>query len=243
MTDVAHEQAQATTASRVTWRDALITAALLAAGIQVIPRAVLPYAVAHNLAWLPAYAAHAWLLVVPIYWMAVLERGFPLGRIGRAMLRPWAIAWGVLGVVALAVGVGLAVTGQPVAVGDNVTPDVMTIVMLLLFQGVLVAVSEEFAFRGLVQTGLNSGLRFGFVLGSWEFRLGTMVTAMLVALLRSFPVTTQSNVVTVVEVVVAFVTSFIAGQLYDQTDNLWGAVILHGIYDLAFVVPLVVSLH
>ena len=43
--------------------------------------------------------------------------------------------------------------------------------------------------------------------------------------------------------VIAFVTSFVAGQLYDQTDNLWGAVILHGIYDLAFVVPLVASLH
>ena len=236
-------EGQASTIAQVGWRDAVVGFALLAAGSQVIPRAVLPVAVEHDLTWLPAYAAHAWMLIVPVYWLVVLERRFPIGRIEQASRRPWLIAWIVFAAAALAIGVALALTGQPVAIGDATTPGLETIVLLLLFQGVLVGLSEEFAFRGLVQSGLNAGLRLSFVLGRHEFRFGTLITAMLVALLRAFPIAPQSNVVTVAEVVVAFGTSLVAGQLYDETDNLWGAVIFHGLYSLGFALPLLLTLH
>ncbi|HUY99254.1 MAG TPA: CPBP family glutamic-type intramembrane protease [Thermomicrobiaceae bacterium] len=239
----APKEVEATSAPRVGWRDAVIGFAAIAAGSQIIPRAVLPVAVNHDLAWLPAYAAHAWLVLVPIYWLVVLERGFPLGRLQRGTLRPWAIAWTVLGLLALGIGIALVRSGQPVAVGDAVSPGVTTIIMLLLFQGGLVGLSEEFAFRGLVQSGLNAGLRFGFAFGSREVRLGTLLTATLVALLRAFPLASQSAVLTATEVVIAFGTSLVAGQIYDETDNLWGAVVLHSVYNLGFALPLLLTLH
>ena len=60
----------------------------------------------------------------------------------------------------------------------------IAIVMNLLFNGVLVGISEEFLFRGQIQTGLNNSVKKTLKIGKGNIRLRTVLTALIFAVLH-----------------------------------------------------------
>lgn len=223
--------------------DAIIGFALVLGGNELITRALIPFASSHNLLWLPDYAAHVWILLVPLFWLMVLNRRFPIGRLIDRRMTSWLLPWFIAAVLALIAGLIFASIGQPVAIGGDVKPDALTVFMLLLFQGFFVAVSEEFAFRGLIQTGLAETIPGRLRLGSRSIGMATILAAVLFGLFHAPALTRQSLVVTEAEVLIGFVAGIVSGYVYEKTDNLWGAVIFHGAYNLLFAIPLLTTLH
>lgn len=232
-----------TTSGRLGGADAIIGFILILGGNELITRALVPFASDQGFLWLPAYAAHAWILLVPLFWLMVLGRRFPIGRLIDGRMTRWLLPWFVAAVIALIAGLIFASMGQPVAIAGDVKPDAGTVVMLLLFQGFFVAISEEFAFRGLIQTGLAGSLSGRLRIGSRSIGTATILAAVLFGLFHAPALTRQSLVVTEAEVLIGFVAGLVSGYVYEKTDNIWGAVIFHGAYNLLFVIPLLTTLH
>lgn len=231
------------TSPRVGGASAVVAFILVVAGNELITRGLVPFASSQGFLWLPAYAAHAWILLVPLFWLLVLNLRFPIGRLLDRRMKSWLLPCFVAGVIALIAGLIFASMGQPVAVAGDVTPDAGTVIMLLLFQGFFVAISEEFAFRGLIQTGLAGAMHGRLRLGSRSIGTATILAAVLFGLFHAPALTRQSLVVTETEVLIGFFAGLVSGYVYEKTDNIWGAVIFHGTYNLLFVIPLLTTLH
>lgn len=232
-----------TKSRRLGGADAIIAFVLIVAGNELITRALIPFASAHSLLWLPDYVAHAWILLVPLFWLMVLGRRFPVGRLLDRRMSKWLLPWFIAAVIALIAGLIFASMGQPVAIAGDVKPDAGTVVMLLLFQGFFVAISEEFAFRGLIQTGLAGAMHGKLRVGSRSLGTATILAAVLFGLFHAPALTRQSLVVTQAEVLIGFIAGLVSGYVYEKTDNMWGAVIFHGAYNLLFAIPLLTTLH
>ncbi len=102
--------------------------------------------------------------------------------------------------------------------------------MSLLYNGILVGVSEEFLFRGQIQTGFNNQIKSTLKIGRATIRLGTILSTV------AFAVFHFGNVF---NLLFALVFGILVGHFYDRTSNLWGAIIIHNVVDfLGFIIPI-----
>jgi hypothetical protein len=209
------------------WRDSTVAVGLVILGILVLYSALFfhVFTLNTNSSWVFDWAGHLWFLAIPLVWYFAFKKRFPVGKLSGSGLRRWLPAW----IIMLAIAVPLDVlTSQKTSLAGFTS---LAIVMNLLFNGVIVGVSEEFLFRGQVQTGLNNTVKETVKLGKGNVRLGTILTAVVFAALHlqepySIPF--------------AFVFGIVVGYYYDKTDSIWGAVVIHNIVDfLSFVVPIV----
>ncbi len=176
-----------------------------------------------------AYLTHAWYLAIVGFWVWILGRRFPLGRLSRQGLSGWFRPWILVGTLYLVLV--LLSPGPPAH---------HAIVSLLIFQGVVVGPTEELLFRGLIQTAMNHSIMASPVWGS--LRLGTIGTALVFGLAHVGNLWYQPLSLTIGQASFAFVIGLILGHYYDRTQNLWGAAILHNLIDLLSVaVPLIIG--
>jgi membrane protease YdiL (CAAX protease family) len=208
------------------WRDSVVAFGLVVLGIFVLYLVLFfhVFTVNTNSSWVFDWAGHLWFLAIPLIWYVALKKRFPVGKLSGSGLQPWLPAWAIM----LAIAVPLDVlTSQKASLAGYTS---LAVVMNLLFNGVLVGVSEEFVFRGQVQTGLNNSVTGTVRLGKGSVRLGTILTAVVFAAL---------HLQNVISIPFAFVFGVVVGYYYDKTNSIWGAVVIHNIVDLlSFVVPI-----
>jgi hypothetical protein len=156
-----------------------------------------------------------------------LKKRFPIGKLSGKTIQQWLPSWIILLAIAIPIAIFSAILfGKMSLVGF--TP--LSLIMNLLFVSVLVGISEEFVFRGQVQTGLNNSLKKTLKLGKGSIRLGTILAALAFAALH-FP--------DISSIPFALVFGIIVGHFYDKTNNIWGAVLIHNTVDLiSTIIPI-----
>lgn len=207
---------------RLAWKDAI--AAWLAAwgGGLAIALALLPISRHSPFPTLSTYAAHAWLLAVPLFWFFVLHRRFPVGSVSRRGLRGWLWPCVVTG--------GLILVAAPLNHGGVRQPGFIA-AQALLFQLLLVGSTEEFVSRGLIQTGLNNSIGWALHFRSLQLKGGTMLAALLFGVAHLSNLATQPFALVLPQAATAALFGCVIGFFYDRSPNLWGASILHNIVD------------
>lgn len=206
----------------LTWRDAAVAWTIAWVGGLLIALAVRPFARASSFPSLPTYAAHAWLLAVPLFWFFVLRRRFRIGSFAWHELRPWAWSWLVAAALILAAGPfihGSVRQSWPVMA--------QSLAMAIVFVGP----TEEFLSRGLVQTGLRSSIQWSLRVRSLRVNGGTLLASVMfgVAHLSNLLSGPLSDVLP--QVAGATMIGLAIGLMYDRFPNLWGASILHNVID------------
>ncbi len=192
------------------------------------------------------WITHLVIIALPLFFLWVMRRSFPIGGFSREQRRPWYRWWLVFFVLAVVFGLS---TGWHSKLSDY--PGLAVVGFWIIMMCLFVGVSEEFLFRGVIQTGLNNSR-----LGSWKLwrlRSGTLVAAAVFASMHLFGYhayrtmagmsSRQALGIVVSQFVAALVLGLIFGQLYDRKRNIWGVVVLHNIVDGAsYVVPLIIAL-
>jgi membrane protease YdiL (CAAX protease family) len=170
-----------------------------------------------------------WEIAVALFWYLVLRRRFPLGRLDWQGVRQWLPLWLVYVCLALCVGL----------LGMGNTNSITFFGVLQPF--LLTGPGEELIFRGIVQTSLTN--TFPRLLGKRRFpvRLGTLLAALvfgLFHLINLLGVRSWWGIaeVALLEVPATFVLGLAIGHYYDRTGKLWGAIVLHGMYDTLILI-------
>jgi membrane protease YdiL (CAAX protease family) len=211
----------------LSWRDSAVALGLVILWALILYSALFFHVltVSKNSAWIFNWAGHLWFLAVPLIWYFGLKKRFPVGKLSGNSLRRWLPAWTIVLVIVIPIEV---LSSQRTSLVGFTS---LAIVMNFLFSGVLVGISEEFVFRGQIQTGLNNSVERTVKLGKRSVRLGTILAALVFAAL---------HLQYVYNVPFAFVFGIVVGYYYDKTGSIWGAVIIHNIVDfLSFVIPIV----
>ncbi len=172
------------------------------------------------------YLSHGWFLAIVIFWVLVVHRRFPIGRLTRPSLRGWFGPWIVVG----GLNVLIALQGSRLAIHHAV-------VAWLIFEGLVVGPVEELLFRGLIQTTLNNVIAGASLFG--KVRWGTIVATLIFGCVHFANLSHQSLDVTIQQVIFATITGLVLGHYYDRTQNLWGAALLHNFIDVTSIgIPL-----
>ena len=204
----------------MTWREGAIAIALAFLGalavIELLPRAQPGGGFRLAGQWI----YDAWLIAIPLFLRFALGRAFPVGSlVPPARSRQFAIGTATCLVACAVAAVHLA--GLRAIYSNTImyASDIFT-------GCTIVPLSEELLFRGVVQTGLNRSLR-----GSWRgVRTGTLAAALLFGLMHGLNAfTSTSPAVVLAGAALAGGFGLIAGLLYQRTNNLWAAVVLHGL--------------
>lgn len=213
--------------------DCLAALVLLIAGLVAARPALRAFAAGR--AWLFDDILHGWMLVIALFWLLILRRRFPIGRLSFHGMRGWYRLWLVWAAL-----VALTTFSQPPH--PHAALSVANLVGMLTFQAILVGPSEEFLFRGLIQSALNNVPRFGsraIPFARARLRLGTVYAALVFGLLHLVGLLQHPFTFVLPTAAFAFVFGLVAGHYYDRTGNLWGASILHDISDfIALGLPL-----
>jgi membrane protease YdiL (CAAX protease family) len=216
------------TTKMLRWRDSAVALGLFMLGLVVLYSLLFLHVLTVNVnsSWIFDWADHIWFLAIPLIWYFALKRRFPVGKLSGNSLRRWLPGW----IIMLAIAVPFAIlTSQKTSLAGVSS---LAIVMNVLFNGVIVGVSEEFLFRGQVQTGLNNSVEKIVKLGKGSIRLGTILAGVVFAAIHL--------VGNVSAIPFAFVFGIVVGYYYDKTNNIWGAVIIHNIVDLlSFLIPII----
>jgi len=172
------------------------------------------------------YADHASMLAVPLFWYAALRRRFPIGRLRWAELRGW--LWpGAIGtsfMLAMAIGMTVAGLGPGLRQAMVISPGGF------IFELTAPGLGEEFLWRGLIQTGLNTSLPYRLpIFGG--VGIGTILAAF------GFGATHLANggqpmSLVILQAFSATVGGLILGIGYERTNNIWGAVIVHNLANI-----------
>ena len=213
------------TSKILNWHDSVIALGLIIVGTLILYSAVLLHLLTLNTnsSWIFNWIGHLWFLTLPLIWYFALKKRFPIGKLSAKTIRQWLPAW----IIILAIVIPLTFTSEKASL-TGVTS--LAIIMNLLFESVLVGISEEFIMRGQIQTGLNNSLEKTLKLGKGSIRLGTILAALAFAALHF-----QNSS----SIPFAFVFGILVGHFYDKTNNIWGAVIIHNMVDLlAFIIPI-----
>jgi len=172
------------------------------------------------------YSNHASMLAIPMFWYAVLRRRFPIGGLRWSDLRGWVWpgTFAISFMLAMAVGITLAGLGAGLRQAMVISP------AGFIFELTAPGLGEEFLWRGLIQTGLNTSLPYRLPLFG-----GVGVGTILAAL--GFGATHlgnggQPHVLTILQVCSATVGGLILGIGYERTNNIWGAVIVHNLSNI-----------
>jgi membrane protease YdiL (CAAX protease family) len=212
------------------WRDSFLGLGLAIAGAAVLYSILFFYPVvgSPNYSWAFNWAGHTWLLAIPLIWYFRFGKRFPVGGMNNKMTTQWAPVW----VLLVAIAVLADVFGSQKRSLAGVSS--LALIMNLLFYTVLVGISEEFMFRGQIQTGLNNSIEKILRVGRLNVQLGTLLAALIFTAFHSRDI---------FAVPFAFVFGIVVGHYYEKTSNLWGAVIIHNLVDLlGFLIPLLVPL-
>ena len=209
------------------WRDSVIALVLIILGVLVLYIALFFHVLelSASSSWVFDWTGHLWFLAIPLIWYFAFRKRFPIGKLSKISIRQWLPAW----VILLAVVIPLEVlTSQKMSLAGI---SLLAIIMNLLFNGVLVGISEEFVFRGQIQTGLNNSVKKTLKIGKGNIRLGTVLTALIFA---------GIHFQNILSIPFALFFGMIVGHFYDKTNNIWGAVVIHNIVDfLSFVIPVI----
>jgi membrane protease YdiL (CAAX protease family) len=206
----------------LTWRDAVIAWTIAWVGGVLIALGARSFARGTAFPALPTYAAHAWLLAVPLFWLFVLRRSFRVGSFSRRELRPWAWSWLVAAVLILAAG--------PFIHG-GVRQSWPVMAQWLVMATVFVGPAEEFLSRGLVQTGLNNSVRWSLQVRSRRVKGGTLLASVMFGLAHLSNLLSSPLSDVLPQVAGATLIGLAIGLMYDRFPNLWGASILHNVID------------
>ena len=209
------------------WHDSLIALGVAALGAAVLLYSGLylyPAILSPNYSWIFNWSGHLWFLAIPLIWHLGLRRHFPIGKVNASMIRRWLVAW----IILLAISVPADIFGSQhtslAGIGS------LAIIMSLLFNVILVGVSEEFLFRGQIQTGLNNSFKRTMKVGRANIRIGTILATIAFA---------AFHLTNVFSLPFALVLGILVGHFYDRTDNLWGAIVIHNAVDfLGTLVPI-----
>ena len=106
----------------------------------------------------------------------------------------------------------------------------------LLFQATAPGIGEELLWRGLIQTGLNNSIKSHLRIGKIDIGAGTVITALCFGLAHLPNSGGQSSELTILQVVSAVAGALVLGIGYERTRNLWGAMIVHNLANLALMV-------
>jgi membrane protease YdiL (CAAX protease family) len=214
------------TSKMLFWRDSAVALGLVILWAFILYSALFfhVFTVDTNSSWIFNWAGHLWFLAIPLIWYFALKKRFPVGKLSGSSLRRWLPGW----IIMLAIAVPLDLLSGRTSLAGFTS---LAIIMNLLFNGVLVGVSEEFVFRGQVQTGLNNSVERTVKLGKGSVRLGTILAAVVFA---------AFHLQNVISIPFALVFGVVVGHYYDKTNSIWGAVIIHNIVDLSsFLIPIV----
>jgi len=212
------------------WHDSVIALGLIIVGTLILNSALFFHllTLSTNSSWIFSWVLHLWFLAIPLIWFFVLKKHFSIGKLSGKTIQQWLPSW----IILLAIAIPIT-TFETLLLHEKVSLAGFTsfsIVMNLLFVSVLVGISEEFVFRGQVQTGLNNSLKKTLKVGKGSIRLGTIFTALAFAVLHFSDISS---------IAFAFVFAILVGYFYDKTNNIWGAVIIHNIVDLlAIIIPI-----
>ena len=218
------------TSKILNWHDSVIALGLIIVGTLILNSALFFHllTLSTNSSWIFNWILHLWFLAIPLIWYLALKKRFPIGKLGSKTIRQWLPSW----IILLAIAIPIT-TFETLLFHEKMSLAGFTslsIIMNLLFVSVLVGISEEFVFRGQVQTGLNNSVKKTLKLGKGSIRLGTILAALAFAALH-FP--------DISSIPFAFVFGILVGYFYDKTNNIWGAVIIHNMVDLlTLIIPI-----
>jgi len=211
------------------WHDSVIALVLTVVGTLILNSALFFHllTLSTNSSWIYSWILHLWFLAIPLIWYFALKKRFPIGKLSGKAIRQWLPSWIILLAIAIPIAALTAYIYGRMSLAGFTS---LSIIMNLLFVIVLVGISEEFVFRGLVQTGLNNSLKKTLKLGKGSIRLGTILAALAFAALHFSDVSS---------ILFAFVFGILVGHFYDKTNSIWGAVIIHNMVDLlALIIPI-----
>jgi hypothetical protein len=211
------------------WHDSIIALVLTVVGTLILNSALFFHllTLSTNSSWIYSWILHLWFLAIPLTWYFALKKRFPIGKLSGKAIRQWLPSWIILLAIAIPIAALTAYVYGRMSLAGFTS---LSLIMNLLFVIVLVGISEEFVFRGLVQTGLNNSLKKTLKLGKGSIRLGTILAALAFAALHFSDISS---------ILFAFVFGILVGHFYDKTDSIWGAVIIHNMVDLlAFIIPI-----
>lgn len=176
------------------------------------------------------YVLHGWMLLTVDSWLIIFRHSFPLGSLAWSSLHGWLTPWLIVG--------GLYLVLTLMSPGPSLR---YTIWVVFLFEGVFVGLTEEFFFRGLLQTTLHALIDPSSQ--TWGLSWGTVTAALIFGLSHLINLSMRSWGLTFRQVLFSTVMGLILGHYYDRTRNLWGAVILHNLIDSLSVMVLWVIRH
>ncbi|NYF15544.1 hypothetical protein HDC37_000356 [Microbacterium sp. AK009] len=209
------------------WREWLLAAALVALGIGVLVGALIEWA------WDASVAPLIATGVVGLAMLAVVVLAFSRSRpVGLLRLRPLDLLWGI--------GLGVAVRiAQGFAAGPAPLPSTTTIdgapasewwTVDLIGAVVFAPVVEELFFRGVLLVAVFTILRRP--LGHLAAGIAaSLVSTGLFVLLHALPGPAQGT-----DVVGLTLLSLVASGVVLLTGRIWGAIVLHAVYNTSFVV-------
>jgi membrane protease YdiL (CAAX protease family) len=182
------------------------------------------------------YSDHASMLAVPLFWYSVLRRRFPIGALRWSELRGW--VWP--GAIAIAFMLSMAIGITFAGLGADLRQAMVISPAGFVFELTVPGLGEEFLWRGLIQTGLNTSFPYRIPI----FR-GVGVGTILAAL--GFGATHlgnggQPHLLTILQVCSAVIGGLILGIGYERTNNIWGAVIVHNISNIALFAYIALAL-
>lgn len=190
-----------------------------------------------NFPYAGAFENHAWMFIVPVFWLLALRRGFPVGSIRWSELRAWAVPFVATMLVSLA-----ALFWAYFSVKHSELRAMADLSLAaMLFQGIMSGLGEEFLFRGLIQTGLNNSISARVRVGTVTIGTGTILTAVLFGGLHLLNVAYGEPIaIAVVQASFGCLVGLALGIGYERTNNLWGAVITHNIANVVNAVLLAI---
>jgi membrane protease YdiL (CAAX protease family) len=195
---------------------------------------------------LVSWASHIPQLLLPWLWYRV--RVAPALPAERRRLVRWPpgstrplliIALWMVGLKLLGSIVQASVSPQPQWVKSGFLP----IVLILLYQGLFVGLSEEMMIRPALHLPLGLRLHRGVKVGRIYFSHAWVITSLLFGIfhlpnaLLGQPLTS-----TIMQAVLAAVVGGIIGYYYERTDNYLGAAALHSLLNVAGYVPILLLL-
>lgn len=119
----------------------------------------------------------------------------------------------------------------------------LPIVLILLYQGLFVGLSEEMMIRPALHQPLRLRLQRGIRVGQMYFSQASIITSLLFGMFHlPNALLGQPLIPTMIQAVQAAVVGGIIGHYYERTDNYLGAATLHGLLDAAGYVPVLLLL-
>jgi hypothetical protein len=108
-------------------------------------------------------------------------------------------------------------------------PTPMNLFWMGLYIWIFVGIAEETLYRGMVQTYLMKHLNGQIRIIKWDFKLGTLIAAVLFGCSHLCALSLQPYPLVISNVISTTIGGLILGYLYQQTNSLIGPIIAHNL--------------